>query len=85
MHQIKLDCTSIHTKEELHKALSGALAFPQWYGNNLDALYDCLTDLEAPVHLILCGWEQLPPWKIAFHAVFSDAQNACPVLTVSFH
>ncbi len=28
----------------LHDILSKALDFPEWYGRNLDALYDCLTD-----------------------------------------
>ena len=27
------------------KAISRDLAFPEWFGGNLDALYDCLTDL----------------------------------------
>jgi RNAse (barnase) inhibitor barstar len=27
------------------KAIGRAFAFPEWYGGNLDALYDCLTDL----------------------------------------
>ncbi len=38
-------------------ALGRALALPQWYGANLDALYDCLTDLPetapAPGYLVL--------------------------------
>ena len=29
-------------------ALGRAFAFPAWYGANLDALYDCLTDLAEP-------------------------------------
>jgi RNAse (barnase) inhibitor barstar len=27
------------------KEIGRALAFPEWYGANLDALFDCLTDL----------------------------------------
>lgn len=27
------------------RAMSGALDFPEWFGGNLDALHDCLTDL----------------------------------------
>ena len=26
-------------------AIAEALSFPDWFGHNLDALYDCLTDL----------------------------------------
>lgn len=32
-------------KGSLLKAIGRAFAFPDWYGANLDALYDCLTDL----------------------------------------
>ena len=35
----------------LHRTLAQSLAFPQWYGNNLDALYDCLTDLHEPAKI----------------------------------
>jgi RNAse (barnase) inhibitor barstar len=28
-------------------AIGRAFGFPEWYGANLDALYDCLTDLPA--------------------------------------
>ena len=30
--------------DALHTALSEGLGFPAWYGQNLDALYDLLTD-----------------------------------------
>lgn len=32
-------------KTEALAAIAEALEFPDWYGHNLDALYDCLTDL----------------------------------------
>lgn len=40
-----LDGENILNKEMLHDTLAAALDFPDWYGRNLDALYDCLTDL----------------------------------------
>ncbi len=84
MKDIILSCAAIATKQALHEALAQALSFPGWYGKNLDALYDCLTDLEEPVHLHLVGWEQLPDWKAAFEAVFNDAENDCMEFTVTF-
>lgn len=40
-----LDGEMILNKEMLHSTLAGAMDFPDWYGRNLDALYDCLTDM----------------------------------------
>ena len=44
MKHVILDGESILTRDDLHKALREGLAFPEWYGNNLDALHDVLTD-----------------------------------------
>lgn len=40
-----LDGERILDKDMLHDTLAGAMDFPDWYGRNLDALYDCLTDM----------------------------------------
>lgn len=53
MKEIILDCDGITEKEALHALFAKALHFPDWYGNNLDALYDLLTDLEEPTHVTL--------------------------------
>ncbi len=39
-----LDGEAIGTREQLHEILQRELELPEWYGRNLDALYDCLTD-----------------------------------------
>lgn len=41
----RLDFNEINTKEELHQLLKEELNFPDYYGANLDALYDVLTDM----------------------------------------
>ena len=38
--------------EQGHDYLSEALNFPDYYGKNLDALYDCLCEIEADIELI---------------------------------
>lgn len=43
---------------DARKAVAGLgkeLRFPDWYGRNLDALADCLTDLTAPTALVAIG------------------------------
>lgn len=40
-----VDGSSVTTKAAAMDAIAAALSFPTWFGRNLDALYDCLTDL----------------------------------------
>ena len=44
----EIDLTGVDTYGEFHNRISDALSFPEYYGNNLDALYDCLTDMDRP-------------------------------------
>ena len=48
MHQERttyiVDFKDVHYYLEIHKALKDGLDFPDYYGANLDALWDCLTD-----------------------------------------
>jgi hypothetical protein len=42
------DCSTWHDRDALHSAFATELAFPNYYGRNLDALNDCLSDLTIP-------------------------------------
>ena len=44
--KVVLDALRLQQKEEAHKYLREALNFPEYYGENLDALHDCLTELD---------------------------------------
>ena len=46
MKQITLDGNILADVSQVHDYLKEMLDFPEYYGNNLDALHDCLTDLE---------------------------------------
>lgn len=48
-----LDGARVKNRRGLHKYLKRALGFPDYYGNNLDALHDCLTDLHEDVELVV--------------------------------
>lgn len=39
-------------KENGHDYLMEVLNFPDYYGKNLDALYDCLCEIECEIELI---------------------------------
>ena len=51
METIRLDGAQLQNRKEAMELLGQALALPKWWGRNLDALYDCLTDLGRPVRL----------------------------------
>lgn len=40
-----VDGSAVTTKAAALDAIAAALSFPDWFGKNLDALYDCLRDL----------------------------------------
>ena len=44
---------------EFYRALAAAAGFPDWFGANLDALWDSLTDLPGPTALIVARWTRL--------------------------
>ena len=41
-----LDARKMTERTEAHKYLKEAFSMPDYYGHNLDALFDCLTDLD---------------------------------------
>ena len=44
----------------IHSVLKKALAFPDYYGNNLDALNDELTSVTSAVNVVLMDWDSVP-------------------------
>ena len=46
MKQVILDGNILADAAKVHDYLMEMLEFPEYYGKNLDALHDCLTDLE---------------------------------------
>ncbi|MBR1812714.1 MAG: barstar family protein [Lachnospiraceae bacterium] len=42
-----LDARKMTERTEAHKYLKESFSMPDYYGHNLDALFDCLTDLDA--------------------------------------
>ena len=45
MKQVIINGAAVTSMADIHRILAEELAFPEWYGGNLDALHDCLTDL----------------------------------------
>ena len=80
---ITIDCGGCADKQALHARIAAALNFPHWYGHNLDALMDCLTDL-ADTHVTLTGWREVDFPAEGFWETFVDAARENPQLSVTF-
>ena len=76
MKQIVIDGESILTRLDLHKTLREGLQFPEWYGNNLDALHDVLTDCNEETYIKIRNHalleEHLSDYAVYFLRVLHD-------------
>ncbi|MBQ3405263.1 MAG: barstar family protein [Oscillospiraceae bacterium] len=59
MRTAVLDGSEIFDREQLHDELQEKLELPEWYGRNLDALYDCLTDIAEKLEIRLINRDAL--------------------------
>jgi len=88
MKEVTLDCRSFVPRSALHKAFAEALSFPDHYGNNLDALHDCLTAISEETRLTLLYWEAaeetLGRYAAALKRVLTDSEIENPRLQISF-
>ena len=53
-----LNLTGVASREEFHRRVRDAFGLPQYYGNNLDALHDCLTDISEKTVVIIKGSDE---------------------------
>ena len=59
MYQVTIDCAEIRDRDDFHRELAHKLRLPSWYGENLDALFDCLTELTKPITINLLSVQSL--------------------------
>ena len=79
-----INFSTVTDRASLHEKLKACLSLPEWYGANLDALYDCLTDL-GPSVISLSGLRWLEPlgtYGKKVLQVFRDAEADARDLTV---
>ena len=84
----RIDLTGIGNRSELHDRLQEALPLPVWYGRNLDAFYDCLTEQAEEWNLTFCGTGDadavLPAYMDALRRLCRAAQAENDRLRVTF-
>ncbi len=59
MDEIFLDCNKMTSKSETHKYIKQMLNLPDYYGNNLDALWDILSTKSKMISIFLLHEEVL--------------------------
>ena len=83
-----IDMTGVTSSEELHRRIREALPCPEWYGNNLDAFNDLLTEQGAGWHLTFLHPEEfeeaLPLRYATFRRLCANAVEDVPGLTITF-
>lgn len=53
-----IDFSKVQYYLEMHEIIKAELDFPDYYGRNFDALWDCLTDMVGrPLHIEIIGLE----------------------------
>lgn len=74
MEKYTIDFFGVTTRRQAHKLIADTLGFPEYYGRNLDALFDCLTELPE-CHIVLENINTLGERSEAFVQTFIDAQQ----------
>ena len=84
-HWAILDGAAFLDKKTAHELIKKELSLPSYYGGNLDALYDCLTEMgPTEIDLFSCAMirRNLDAYGDKLLQVFSDAAEANPDLTL---
>lgn len=88
MEQIILDGEQMLNHRQAHDHLAERLQFPDYYGRNLDGLYDLLTERREPLQLVVRHKRTLLSWLgeygEALCQTLEDAARANPRLEVLF-
>ena len=85
-----IDLAGVTARKELHERIEAALPVPEWYGKNLDALHDVLTDPcfggSCLVLFMNCSEfsESMPRYYAAMQQMCRAAADANPGLMVEF-
>lgn len=85
-----IDLTGVRSRKKLHNRIEEGLPVPEWYGRNLDALYDILTEPEyggeCQIRFTGCRdfKDSMPRYYAAMQQMCRAAAEENPGLAVSF-
>ena len=59
MHIFLLDGKDMKTREQAYRVIEKTLEFPDWFGHNLDALADSLSEMDPDVAIVFVNTQTL--------------------------
>ena len=88
MREIELDANRILSKPDMGEYMSEIFSFPEYFGKNLDALYDLLSEVDEDTDIILTRQtvRQICASRYAYKVLLtlSDAAEENPHLRILF-
>lgn len=85
---IVLDFSKCRYPYDIHKVLKETFGFPEYYGENWDALWDCLRYYwanESDVTVEICGYttleQELRDYASEMFTVFDNVHTTTPTVT----
>ena len=88
MKQVIINGAAVSSMADIHRLLAAELNFPEWYGRNLDALHDCLTEIGEETSFTILQpetlLETLGSGYTRLCRVLADSAEENPYLTIRF-
>ncbi|MBP3617648.1 MAG: barstar family protein [Lachnospiraceae bacterium] len=87
--RVTLSGNRMKTKASLHTYVARKLKLPDYYGNNLDALHDCLSERATPLHVTVTYTERLKEnlgsYGDTFLQVLQDTAEENQLISISVY
>lgn len=84
----EIDLRDVRTREAFHDRIEQTVPCPVYYGRNLDAFYDVLTERGGIGELVFRHMEEfrreMPAYGAALQALCAEAVEQCPGLRISY-
>ena len=77
MKEVIINGAVVSSMADIHRILAAELEFPEWYGGTLDALHDCLTEIDRETRISILQPESL------LNTLGTGYARLCRVLTDS--
>ena len=82
--ELIIDGSVLPEAAAVHDLFTRALDLPEWYGRNLDALYDVLTERGEPLRLLVRNREALAEYAEDLLRTLAEAAAENPALELVY-